>query len=189
MKEIEILTQVFDDKEKVMKILEKFNFVGVKKTLDVYFFDPLRDELKPDVKGSLNRCFRLRKKDDKNFLTYKIDRFDENGIWLYSDEHEVEVSNFEIVIEILKHLGLEILVEIENQKYIYLTDKYEIVFEEVKNLGLFFEVECLQAEESSKAVEIKKEIWKFIKALNIKVGEELNMGKPELMLKLKNKIK
>ena len=183
MKEIEILVQVLDKKEKVIKILGKFNFVGVKKTLDIYFFDPLRDELKPDAKGALDRCFRLRKKDDKNFLAYKIDRFNENGIWLYSDEHEVEVSNFETIIEILKHLGLEILVEIENEKHTYLTDRYEIVFEEVKNLGLFFEVECLEVTEKGEVVEIKKEIWKFIKSLNIEVGEELNVGKPELMLK------
>jgi predicted adenylyl cyclase CyaB len=188
MKEIEILTQVFDDKEKVVKILEKFNFVGVKKTLDIYFFDPLRSDLKPDVEGCLNNCFRLRKKDDKSFLAYKIDRFDENKIWLYSDEHEVEVFDFEKIIEILKHLGLEILVEVENQKYTYLTDKYEIVFEEVKNLGLFFEVEYLQAEDVDDVIKIKKEIWNFIKSLDIKVGEELNVGKPELMLKrLKNK--
>jgi len=183
MKEIEILTEVLDDKEKALAILNKLNFIGFKETFDVYFFDPLRQDLKPNKEGGLDRCFRLRQKDDKSFLAYKIDRFDEKGIWLYSDEHEIEVSGFETTIEILKHLGMEILVEIENKKHTFLTDKYEIVLEEVKNLGLFLEVECLEINNDGKVVETKKEIWNFIQSLGIKTGEELNTGKPELMLK------
>jgi len=215
MKEVEILVEILEDKESVLKKLEQFNFVGVKKVLDVYFTDSKREELKPDEKGRLNNCFRLRKtrldssrqEDDKNYLAFKKDHF-ENDIWSHSDEYETEVEDFETTMEIIRHLGFEVLIEIENEKHTFLTDKprtlfsklfnrpatenqevrgkYEIVFEDVKNLGLFLEVERLKVGDDENIEEIKKEIWKFIKNLNIKTSKELNAGKPELMLN-KNK--
>ncbi|MFH1457306.1 MAG: class IV adenylate cyclase [Patescibacteria group bacterium] len=185
MKEIEILISVKDDKKTVLEKLEQFNFVGVKKVLDIYFYDPKRPELKPDKFGKLNQCLRVRRKDDKFYLTYKIDHFDKD-IWIYSDEHETEISDLETCMKIMEHMGLKVLVEVENQKYTFLTDKYEIVFEEVKGLGLFLEVERLNVGDDEKVGMVKEEIKKFIQNLNIKIGEELNVGKPELMLKLKN---
>jgi predicted adenylyl cyclase CyaB len=184
MKEIEILIKVLDKKSKVLKNLKKFKFLGIKKTLDVYFYDPLRGELKPNKSGALDRCFRLRQKDKKNFLVYKIDRFDNLKTWLYSDEYEVEVSDFKTTIKILKQLGFKVLVNIKNKKHTFLTNKYEIVLEDVENLGLFLEVECLAVNNKENINEVKKEIRSFIKSLDIKLGEELNVGKPELMLKL-----
>lgn len=184
MKEVEILVEILEDKEAVLKKLEQFNFVGVKKVLDVYFTDQKRDELKPDEKGRLNNCFRLRKKDDKNYVAFKKDHF-ENDIWSHSDEHETEVEDFETTMEIIRHLGFEVLVEIENEKHTFLTEDYEIVFEDVKNLGLFLEVERLKVDDSENIEEVKKEICAFIKSLNIKISEELNAGKPELMLNKK----
>ncbi len=184
MQEVEILVEILEDKEAVLKKLKQFNFVGDKKVLDVYFVDSKRDDLKPDKTGRLNNCFRLRKKNDKNYLAFKKDYF-VNNIWTHSDEHEVEVNDFETMMEIIQHLGFEILVEIENNKSTFLTDKYEIVFEDVKNLGLFLEVERLEVDENEKVEEVKKEIWEFIKSLNIKTSQELNAGKPELMLNKK----
>jgi len=185
MKEVEILVEVLDKKESALKKLEKFEFMGVKETLDLYFFDPKRSELKPEKGGRLNACFRLRKKDKKAQMTYKIDNFDKNGKWIYSDEDEVEVSDLRIAENIIEHLGLKKLVEIDNKKWTYLTSDLEIVFEEVKDLGLFLEVEKLNVKDDADINVIKKEIWNFIKSLKIKIGEELNAGKPELMMKKK----
>jgi adenylate cyclase, class 2 len=183
MKEIEILVEVFDEKEQVLQKIGKFDFCGEKETFDAYFFDPKRDDLKPDADGALDRCLRLRKKGDKSLLAYKIDRFDENDKWLYSDEYETEVSDFKTAREILNCLGLEVLVEVKSRKHIYKIDKYEIVFEEVEDLGLFLEVEILEDNDNCDVSGIKKEIWGFIESLGIEIGEELNVGKPELMLK------
>ena len=49
------------------------------------------------------------------------------------------------------------------------------------------EVERHNVDEKENIVKVKKEIWNWIKNLNIKVSLELTMGKPELMLR-KNKI-
>lgn len=187
MKEIEILIKVLDKKSKVLKYLKKFKYLGVKKTVDIYFYDPLRIELKPKKTGALDRCFRLRKKGKNSFLTYKIDRFDNSKKWLYSDEYEIEVSDFRATVKILEQLGFKVLVSIDNRKYVFLNNKYEIILEDVKNLGLFLEVERLNFDGKEDINQAKEVIRKFIKSMDIKLGEELNVGKPELMLKLTKK--
>lgn len=87
-----------------------------------------------------------------------------------------------MVKEILKRLGLKQLLIIKNKKKIYKYNKYEIVLEDVENLGYFIEVEyCTYDDVNVK--EIKNEIQKFIDSLGLNVSEELNMGKPEMILR------
>ncbi len=185
MKEIEILVDVLESKESALKKLEQFHFVGKKSVLDIYFSDPLRINLQPDKEGRLNNCFRVRTKDEKTSIAYKVDHFTEKGEWTYSDEHETEVGDFEIIRKIIEHLGFEILLQIDNEKNTYITDDYEVVLEDVKDLGIFLEVERLKVDDTEDISEVKKEIWNFIQTTKIKVGKELNAGKPELMLKKK----
>jgi adenylate cyclase class 2 len=187
MKEVEILVRLNNSFEDIKAKLDALNFQGPKHTLDVYFFDPKRQNLKPDKNLALKECFRLRSKDEKSYITYKIDKFDDDGVWLYSDEHETEIADFDSALEIIKHLGLEPLVEIDNTKYVYLTDKYEIVLEDVKGLGLFLEVELLTVADGSDIEVLKNEIRDYIESFGFEF-EELNLGKPELMLKTKNNL-
>ncbi len=181
MKEIEILIEVKSSKEEALKALEKFTSHGVKRTLDVYFSDPLRKDLQPNEKNKLYRAFRLRQKGGKNSLAYKIDHFEED-IWSHSDEFETEVEDFENMLHIINNLGFEELVRIDNDKHTYTTPEYEIVLEDVKDLGLFLEVEKLDEVPDDMVAKTKQEIREFLKSLNIKFGEEQNAGKPELML-------
>ncbi len=181
MKEVEILVKLKSGKKEVLDKLSKFNFAGKKEILDIYFYDPKRKFLK-FKNNRLTECFRLRKKDKKNYITYKIDKFDNLDKWIYSEEEETEVQDFDIVVKIISLLGLIPLVEINNVKHTYYTREYEIVLEEVKNLGLFLEVERLKVGDKEDVVIVKKEIFNFIKSLDIKIGDELNSGKPELML-------
>ena len=87
--------------------------------------------------------------------------------------------------EIFKRLGLKKFIEIDNEKEIYKTNKYEIAVENVKGLGIFMEVEYCTNDDVD-VNEVKKEINKFIDDLNIKVSQELNMGKPEMYLRKYN---
>jgi len=185
MKEVEILIQVLENKESALDKLKDFKFLGIKKVVDTYFFDPLRPELKPDENNKLTSSFRLRQKDTKTFLAYKVDNFDRDK-WIYSDEHEVEVLDFNTAYKIIEHLGLKELISLDNEKHTFIKDDYEIVLEDVKNLGLFLEVEKQNISDDADVKQIKQEIAKFIKSLNIETGEELNVGKPELMLNNKN---
>lgn len=186
MKEIEILVEVRTPKEKVLKVLEQFTAHGVKQTLDVYFFDPLRKNLQPDSGGRLRASFRLRQKDKKCSIAYKFDNFTDNDEWLYSDEHETFVEDFDVAMHIIERLELKELVRIDNKKHIFTTPEYEIVFEEVKNLGYFLEVEKIEQVMDNQVDNTKKNIRTFIASLGLDLGAELNAGKPELML-AKNK--
>lgn len=90
-----------------------------------------------------------------------------------------------MVREIFTKLGLKKFIEIDNNKEIYRTEKYEIALENVKDLGIFLEVEyCTDADVN--VDEIKNEIQQFIDNLKIKVSKELNMGKPEMFLRKHN---
>ena len=71
-------------------------------------------------------------------------------------------------------------------KETYRYKDYEIVLEDVRDLGLFMEVEYCTTEDVS-IIQIRDDIQKFINNLNISVSKELNMGKPEMLLR-KNKI-
>ena len=183
MKEIEVLIEVKSTKKDALKALEHFEYKGAKEVIDVYFADPLRQALQPDKNGRLVNSFRLRSKDGKASVAYKVDHFDNDMQWTHSDEYEHGIDDFTIAVEINKHLGLEELIRIDNTKYTYTTDEYEIVLEDVKGLGLFLEVEKLAQVSDDKIVETKEEIRTFLKTLNIKLGEEQNAGKPELMLR------
>ncbi len=184
MKEIEILVEVYDDIKKIKEIFKKFQYVGLKKTVDEYYYDPLRDTLKPDKTGGLNHCLRLRTKNDEYSITYKDDVFD-NGKWLYSDEYETKVESITMVKNIFDRLGLVKFMEIDNDKETYIFEDYEIVIENVKDLGLFMEVEYCTNEDVD-VKEIKNKIQDFINSLGINVSEELNMGKPEMYMKKHN---
>ena len=186
MKEIEVLVEVYDDASKIKEIFKKFNYVGLKRTIDEYYYDPKRDDLKPDENNQLNHCLRLRQKNKEYSITYKDDVFD-NGKWLYSNEYETIVEDISMMRQIFNRLGLVKFIEIDNNKETYTYNDFEIVLEDVKDLGLFMEVEYCTNEDVD-VKEIKKNIEEFINSLNIKVSSELNMGKPEMYLK-KHEIK
>ena len=182
MKEIEILIEVRSAKEDALKALGQFVSQGMKKTLDVYFFDPLRKDLQPNREAKLGRAFRLRQKGEQGSLAYKIDHFD-GDMWTYSDEFETGIGDFDTCMEIIKHLGLEELVRIDNEKRVFTTTEYEIVLEDVKGLGLYMEVEKIGEVADDTVEQTKENIRSFLKNLDIEFGEEQNAGKPELMLR------
>lgn len=184
MKEIEILVRVNDDINKVKEVLKKYKYIGLKHTIDEYYYDPKRKKLKPDKNNQLSHCLRLRRKNKEYYITYKDDVF-QDGKWLYSNEYETRVESLKILKQIIRKLGLKKFIEINNKKEIYLTDKYEIALENVKDLGLFLEVEYSTNDDVS-IIEIKKDIQKFIDDLNLNVSKELTMGKPEMYMRKHN---
>ena len=184
MKEIEILVEVYDDINHIREKFKEFKYVGLKRVVDEYYYDPKRNELKPDKDNQLNHCLRLRKKNDAYCITYKDDVF-ENGKWLYSDEYETNIDNIDMLRKIFDRLGLIKFIEIDNEKETYLFNDYEIVIENVKDLGLFMEVEYCTNEDVD-VKKIKNEIQSFIDSLDIIVSPELNIGKPEMYIKKHN---
>lgn len=184
MKEIEVLVKINEDVNKVKEAFEKFEYIGTELVIDEYYYDPKRSNLKPDSNNQLSECLRLRQKGKKQIITYKDDVFD-NGKWLYSNEYETEVNSIDIIKEILNRLGLKKLLMVKNNKSTYKFNDYEIVLEDVEDLGYFMEVEYCTSDDVD-IKKVKSEIQKFIDDLNLNVSEELNMGKPEMILRSKN---
>ena len=81
MKEIEILVELYDDIEVVKEKIKKFNYVGLKKTIDEYYYDPLRDTLKPDENNQLNHCLRLRQKNNEYSINNGANRNRKNRLF------------------------------------------------------------------------------------------------------------
>lgn len=185
MIELEVLVEVFSTCEEAEKSLANCCFEKKEHIKDVYFYDPIRPNLKPDKSGKTYESFRIRKKNNEIKITYKKDVYD-NGIWQFSDEHEARVYNEVEVKRIIKLLGLKRLVEIDNYREYYSFDNYKIVLERVKNLGVFLEVEYMAPINEEDVATKRKEIQEFIKKLGLNTSEELNCGKPELYMKRNN---
>jgi len=184
MKEVEILVEVLDNKNKILASLKKFKFKGKKKTQDIYFFDHLRKNLQAKDGKILKEWFRIRKKNHENYITYKEDVFEKDK-WTHSHEYETKIQDLDVLKQIIEKLGFKELIKINNIKHTYESPDYEIVLEEVEDLGLFLEVEKLKVRGNADISRIRKEIRDFIESLKIKVCPDLNLGKPELLLKKK----
>lgn len=48
MKEIEVLVEVNSSYQEVINKLEQFEYIGIQETIDTYFYDPMRESLKPN---------------------------------------------------------------------------------------------------------------------------------------------
>ena len=182
MKEIEVEVTFDNSKEEVIKKLSKFDYIGEKEICDIYYYDPLRDNLKPESDLRLNETFRLRKTNNSFYITYKKQHFD-GKLWVYSDEYETKVEKNDIVKSIITLLGLEPLIIVHNKRKIYKYEDYEIELEEVDGLGIFIEVERLSND--SDEMKVKEEIREFIRSLKLKNVKELNIGKNQYLLSIK----
>lgn len=184
MKEIEILVDFDNTKEEALEILSKFSFIEEKEVHDTYYEDPLRDNLKPKDNLRINELFRIRRKGEDCYITYKKNHFEGNR-WIYSDEYETKAENYEMVENVAKMLGLEEQVVVHNKRRFYHYEDYEITLEEVLDLGLFLEVEKVVPESETDVLKIKGEIHEFIKGLGFRNVRELDLGKNQLMLRNK----
>lgn len=182
MIELEILVEVLDDYENAIHVLSKYEYVKEDTIIDKYFYDPLRQNLKPNSFGKTFECLRIRRTKNQDKITYKKDVY-KNDIWQYSDENEIVIENADTMCRILNDLALKELLVINNHRKYYKYLDYEIVLEKVDDLGIFMEVEYKGDLEETQIPQKRKEIELFISGLGIKTSSELNAGKPELFIK------
>jgi predicted adenylyl cyclase CyaB len=104
MKEVEILVEVYEKKKDILAVLNQFKYIGKHKILDIYY----------NI-NKVHEWLRLRKKDNKSYITYKKDIY-QKGRWIYSEETETEIKDIKTAKKILKILGLKELTRIDNIK-------------------------------------------------------------------------
>ena len=183
MREVEVLVRVHDDFKKAQRLLKRHaKFEKKVEIHDVYLMDPLRKGLSPDEKGGLTEALRVRKMDDGDFLTHKIDHFNKLGEWTHSDEQEVGIASAPEMLVTFKRLGFLRLVTVDMERLYFKTPIYTITLECVQGLGLFLEVEAHPTEGREVPV-VREEIKRFIKSLGFNTSEDVGIGKPELLLK------
>lgn len=187
MKEIEILFEIKGAIKEAKMALDLCDWQE-NVVIDTYYESLDHQYLSPDQNLRLKNSFRIRERINKNIITFKEDKFDHDGVWLYSDEFEIKIEDVEMFKKILNKIHFKELIKIINKKYTKYIDNYEIVLEEVKDLGNFLEVEYKDEGEIGieKVEEIKEEIRNFVKNKGLKIGKELDMGKPEMMLRKLN---
>ena len=182
MKEIEVEVTFSNKKEEVIKKLSKFEYVGEKEIYDIYYYDPKRDNLKPEDDLRLKETFRVRKTNTSCYVTYKKQHF-KGKLWIYSDEYETKIEDYDTIINIISLLGLEPLITVHNKRKIYKYKEYEIELEDVEGLGIFIEVERISNDKDE--MKVKEEIRDFIRSLKLKDVKELNIGKNQYLLSIK----
>ena len=180
-KEVEILFELRETEKSAIKKLRRFIHVGKRRTIDIYYFDPKRKALQPTTSGRLKASFRLRNQGRSCSLAYKIDHF-KKGLWIYSDEYETPAGDFKKAQAIIRQLGLKRLVKVDATKNVFKDKIFEVVIEKVSGLGLFLEVEYHFVADNKRIEDAKEYIRRWIKERGIRVGKEMNAGKPELLL-------
>lgn len=180
MREIEILFSVAEPKEQALRKLGQHACKGTQRIRDTYLSHPGIPGLSPVNGFELVESFRVRQKGEKTLLTWKRNHMD-GSRYLYADEEEVQVES-EAITKLLLSLGFRELVRIENERTTFETAAYEIVLDEVQGLGLMMEIECKDPGDRP-ATEVMEEMRAFVRQSGIIIGEELHLGKPELMLR------
>ncbi|ADB58894.1 class IV adenylate cyclase [Archaeoglobus profundus] len=139
------------------KIEEVAEFVCEVCERDIYFNHPCRDFLETD------EALRVRK-SEKVFLTYKGPKIDRET--KTREEIEVEISDFDKAVEIMKKLGFKPVAEVFKVRRIYRMGDATICIDNVKDLGGFVEIE------------IKSENVEEAKRLVFKIADKFGLRNP-----------
>lgn len=123
------------------------------------------EEIQEDVYFSLPSPQLLRVRRVKNlekaFLTYKLIK--DPGRNEEFDELEVEVSDFDTTVQILRRLGFEEDVIVKKHRYVYRLGEVTFELSRVENLGDFLDIEVIAGD----ADEARQRIWDVAKKLGL----------------------
>lgn len=181
MYEVEVKAKVKD--RKMLKA--KLESLGCKFSeelhqIDHIYFQELISFPPPLGVGSL----RVRRQDDKSFLTLKIPQ----GSRQDCIEREIEIMDGEMMIEIFELLKWKKVPVVDKKRIKTNFRDMEIVLDEVKDLGEFIEVEKIVTDaDPASRVKTQNELFTFLETLNVLKEDHVIDGKYDIMLFEKNK--
>ncbi|NJE00844.1 class IV adenylate cyclase [Thermococcus sp. JdF3] len=150
-----------------MEIEVKFriDFNQARAAIESLGADFVQEELQEDLYFSLppHELLRVRRLSNlgRSFLTYK--RIADPGRNEEFDEIEVEVSDFDGTVEILKRLGFREDIWIRKRRLVYRLDGVTFELNEVAGLGDFLDIEVI----SDNVEEAKRRIWEIAGRLGL----------------------
>ncbi|EKD62036.1 MAG: hypothetical protein ACD_52C00322G0003 [uncultured bacterium] len=179
--EIEIKTTL-DNPDDVKEFLNENGKLVSKDVFqkDTYFIPTHRDFL--NVKYPFE-WLRLRESQKGFSINYKHFHPENVKKTDYCDEFETKIENVEAIKKIFQNLNIKETVVVEKVRTTWMFEEVEIVIDEVKDLGSYIELETTAHFE--KPQEGKKFLYKILKKLNAKVGEEDLRGYPFRILENK----
>lgn len=185
--EIEIKIKI--SKAKLLEIKKKLQKIAkfVKKSSqeDTYFTPPHRNFIKPKYPFE---WLSIRKRGEKNILSYKHYHPENTQKTTHCDELETEITHSEQIEKIFKAIDIKKLITVNKTRETYqFKDQFEIAMDEVKNLGYFIEVETIKDFGSIK--EARKQLFEFAMSLEIDITKPDFRGYPYLLLQKKGLVK
>jgi len=166
MLEVEVKAKI-KNLEEFKKRLKETNAKFLKTEIqeDLYFNHPCRDFAETD------EALRIRKINDKTFLTYKGKRLDAET----KTREEIEINCGEEISEILTRLGFKTVANVQKDRKEYEFEKLHICVDKVEQLGNFVEIE-------GKNLTDKDKIFEILKFFGIEKGETLTLSYMELLM-------
>lgn len=139
---------------------------------DYYFKHPNKDFAKTD------EALRLRKTNEKKYLTYKGPKIDE--LTKTREEIEVEIDEIEKFKVILIKLGFIEVPRILKKREIYEINKIKICLDEVQFIGKYIELEIEAINDQDRINKVDKLI-KFAESIGIKKEDFIRKSYLELV--------
>ncbi len=145
MIEMEVKAKAPADAERILVSLGAIHKETLKQE-DEYFQHPVRDFAKTD------EALRLRKENNRTFLTYKGPKA--GGPVKTREELEIPVEPS--IRGILLKLGFTPVASVKKIRRTYIFQKFAVSIDEVEGLGLFLEAEAQQPAEKEEFFELLK---------------------------------
>lgn len=182
--EVEAKFPLINKKYTVEKLEEVASKVEKTKQKDIYYTPAHEDFLERDP---ICEWFRLRFTDNEKVITYKNWSNNGKNNKISCKEIEVGIDDYDGMLEILKSLDFRKIIEVDKARSSFEYKGIIISIDSIKDLGDFIELEfksnLFDNEEDS-----LKYINDTIDKLNIKVGEQIFKGYPQLILENQKKV-
>lgn len=164
MKEIEVKVIDINKEEMVKKLLD----LGAEKVFEGKLVSNLYDFEDKSIKKQ-HSLLRLRKKEDKVFLTFKKSISKERV--KIEEETETDVKDFETVDKILQEIGLLVRVANEKKRTTYKINNTLFEIDEVESIPIFMEIEAPE----------ENIIFEYVKKLGIDKEKVKNWSGKEIL--------
>lgn len=156
MLEVEIKSKC-DDLDGIKKTIVDAGgaFIFTEVEDDCYFNHPSRDF------GKTDEALRIRRVNDKYYLTYKGPKL--GGISKTRYEKEVQIFDADGLKDILKKLGFVLYGRVQKKRDVYLLNEVTICCDDVTDLGTFVELEMI----SNNREEAEKKLFALASTLGL----------------------
>lgn len=167
MNEIEIKVK-FNDLNQVLSQFTELGcvFTEPKHQEDVIFLDAKMTEYKIE-EGTI--VLRTRNENGKYSFTIK----QQLGKNLSSKEYEIDISNADIMGDMIKLMGFKELVRVSKTRLKGKLGIYNLCIDNVERLGNFIEVECMT--ERTDYEDVQNEMLNFLNQVGIDTSQRVNI--------------